>query len=137
MKSRAPAPRPAALFALALAGVLAAAGSSAQSSGRDPDFDAYVSIDPDSPGSGRVSGLVRNISDGPMRNIVLRVRHRWRWSGQRYEHTERTTISRVLVAGEPAGFAAVHFPPSHVPASASYDYDVAVVELSRIRLAPE
>lgn len=120
-----------------LALVLGAAVAPARSLAQTPDFKAYVTVEPGSPGSGRVSGLVRNVSDGPIRNIVLRVRHRWRWSGQLYEHAERTTVSRVLVSGEPAGFAAVHFPPSHVPESASYDYDVAVIELSRIRLAPE
>ena len=101
-----------------------------------PDFDAYVEVEPASAGPGRVSGLVRNVSDGPMRNIVLRVRHRWHWSGGRYDHTDNATVSRVLVSGEPAGFASVHLPPAHVPEHASYDYDVAVIELRRIRLAP-
>ncbi|MGR8920206.1 MAG: hypothetical protein ACU85V_11335 [Gammaproteobacteria bacterium] len=122
-------PRQALWLALNLAAVNAV--------GAAPDFDAVVTVEPEVKGSGKVAGLVRNVGQFTVSRVVLRVTHRWHWSEGSYRHRENTVVGRLIYPGDPAGFAAVHIPPTRVPESARYAVDVDVVELSEIRMAPE
>lgn len=102
-----------------------------------PDFSRIVVVEPEVSEAGQVSGLVRNIGERTIRNVVLRVRHRWRWDGGNYRHNDNATVARLVLPGDAAGFAAVHIPPAHVPDTARYSMDVTVLELTEIFLAPE
>ncbi len=117
--------------------VLAACCAAALAAEQAPQFDRYIAIEPETVAPGKVAGLIRNIGTTTVRNVVLRVRHRWSWAGGSYRHTDETIVSQLVLPGDPAGFAAVHIPPAHVPPDARYDNDIAVIELSQIRLAPE
>ena len=100
--------------------------------------DDSVKLVPDVEAEVNGVGLVRDIGALRFRNVVLRVRHRWHWSdGGSYRYTDNTVVSKVVLAGDAAGFAAVHIPPGTVPASARYTMDVTVLELTEIRLAAE
>ncbi|MCP5199796.1 MAG: hypothetical protein H6977_07275 [Gammaproteobacteria bacterium] len=107
-----------------------------------PDFSAYVEVASEAVAPGKVAGTIRNISSGPLRNVVLRVRHAWRWPGLdgarggSEVETRRVVLGELVLPGEFAGFASVHEPGARVPARASYSYEVTVLELTTVGLAP-
>lgn len=103
-----------------------------------PDFSKVVTLEPLSNDAGKVSGLVRNIGSWTVRNVVVKVRHRWRWPNSGYyQHEDRAIVSRLVYPGEAAGFAAVHIPPESVPRHAKYSVDMTVLELTQIRIASD
>ncbi|MGE0487144.1 MAG: hypothetical protein AB7Q81_23530 [Gammaproteobacteria bacterium] len=107
-----------------------------------PDFSAYVTVASEALAPGKVAGTVRNISGGPLRGVVLRVRHEWRWSGLdgakggSLVETRRVTLGELVLPGDFAGFASIHEPGARVPAHARYTHDVTVLELTTVGLAP-
>ena len=108
-----------------------------------PDFSRYVEVSTEEVGPGRTAGVVRNISGGPVRNIVLRVRHRWQWpaidgakAGNVVE-TRTVEVADVILPGELKGFASVHDIAGRVPGHARYQADITVLELTTMGLAPE
>lgn len=103
---------------------------------KGPDFSKHVSVEAETVAPGKVRGLVRNIGAWSVRNIVLRVRHHWRWDGGQYRHTDRSVVSEIVFSGDPAGFAAVHIPPVNIPSHARYSNKIDVIELTEIRIAP-
>jgi hypothetical protein len=124
---------------LALAAALLAAPSGAAIT---PDFSPYVTVASEALAPGKVAGTVRNISGGPLRNVVLRVRHEWRWPGVdgarggSVVETRRVVVGELILPGEFAGFASIHEPGARVPAHARYSHEVTVLELTTVGLAP-
>ncbi|MEQ8662393.1 MAG: hypothetical protein RLW62_16375 [Gammaproteobacteria bacterium] len=102
-----------------------------------PDFSPYVTVDADAIEPGKVAGVVRNVGGAPVRNIVLRVRHSWRWSGGNFTRDRRVEVPDLVLPGELKGFASVLLPDPGVPAAARYTSDVIVTELTTLQMAPQ
>lgn len=130
--------------ALAAAGVCAIAGGEAWGArGVPPHFTPYVAVDSETVGPGKVAGVIRNVGTGPLHNVVLEVRHDWRWTpavGEtpgRLAETRRVVISDLVLPGAVKGFASVHVPHRRVPSGAAYSGTVQVLELTTIGIAGE
>lgn len=102
-----------------------------------PDFSAYVAVDAETIESGKAAGVVRNVGGVPVRNIVLRVRHSWRWSGGDFSRDRRVEVPDLVLPGELKGFASIMTPGAAVPAGARYAVDVLVTELTTLQMAPQ
>lgn len=118
--------------------ILLVVGMLAQGASAAPDFSAVVNLQPEQNAAGKVSGLIHNIGSWTIRNVVLRVRHHWRWgSGRGYDHEDDAVVTRLVYPGEAAGFAAVHLPPEHVPSNATYSFEITILELTEIRIVDQ
>jgi len=102
-----------------------------------PDFSPYVAVDAETIESGKTAGVVRNVGGVPVRNIVLRVRHSWRWSGGDFSRDRRVEVPDLVLPGELKGFASIMTPGAAVPAGARYAVDVLVTELTTLQMAPQ
>ncbi|MEQ8493696.1 MAG: hypothetical protein RLW61_23960 [Gammaproteobacteria bacterium] len=102
-----------------------------------PDFSPYVAIDADHVEPGKVAGVIRNVGGVPVRNVVLRVRHSWRWSGGNFTRDRRVEVPDLVLPGQIKGFASVLLPGGEVPLSARYSSDVIVTELTTLQMAPQ
>ena len=100
------------------------------------DFDRVVEVAPEVIAAGKVSGLVRNVGQWTIKNVRLRVDHRWSWpDGGSYRKSLESITQGLILPGDPAGFASVHLPPPSVPESASYSMKVTVLEVTQIRMS--
>ncbi len=102
-----------------------------------PDFSPYVRVEAETIESGKAAGVVRNVGGVPVRNIVLRVRHSWRWSGGDFSRDRRVEVPDLVLPGELKGFASIMTPGAAVPAGARYAVDVLVTELTTLQMAPQ
>lgn len=105
-----------------------------------PDFSRYIEAAAEETAPGQVTTTVRNISAGPLRNIVVRVRSRWQWSGVDGERggqhvvNERIEFPEIVMPGQVDTNVAEHDPERRIPGHARYQRDVVVLELTTIGL---
>lgn len=126
------------LLAVLLAWAVRGAGAAER-----PDFSPYVAIDSETVAPGKIAGVIRNVGSGPLRNVVLQVRHGWRWSAVdgaepgRLSETRRVVISDLVLPGAVKGFASIHAPGSSVPPRARYSCEISVIEITTVGLAAD
>jgi hypothetical protein len=98
----------------------------------------YVAVRDVNETDGAVSGVVQNTSDRPLRNIELRVEHRWLWANEfRPGEDTMSRSSTVIVPGElpPGGSARFSYrpdPPLPVRSDGRFQTVVEVKGLTRM-----
>ena len=105
-----------------------------------PDFSRYIQAEAEETAPGQVTTTIRNVSAGPLRNIVVRVRNRWQWagvdgeSGGQHVVNERVEFPEMIMPGHVDTIVTEHDPDARIPGHASYQRDVVVLELTTIGL---
>lgn len=123
-----------------IAAVTLWAVAGAPSSTAAPDFSRYIQAEAEETAPGQVTTTIRNVSAGPLRNIVVRVRSHWQWagvdgeSGGQHVVNERVEFPEMIMPGHVDTIVTEHDPDARIPGHASYERDVVVLELTTIGL---